>query len=513
MLQDLEGQGRVARSVEFLVIGAGTVGLPTACMLAERTGKSVVCLESGGAEQRADTHPLNEVVQLAEVYSGAASGRFRCLGGTSTRWGGALAPFLDADTIGAGWPLHSSELMDAVRDVERLFGLEPGSYTDPDFPIDTGPYVNRLAKWPAFAKRNVATLLAERMRRDPGLELWLNAHVVGIDAASETVTVRARSAQGDEIEVRARHLIIAAGAIETTRLALLIDRWHDGAISRISPDLGRYFADHVSAPVAELIPESARVFNRIFGFRFGAQGSMRNIRFEMAPQAPERAQLPPHFVHIGFTTEAPGGFDALRDLFRSLQRRRVPSPKVIWRLLRAAPWLARAVWWRFVLRRLLFPAGARLTVHVVIEQIASAAHRIGLSVERTDSFGLPLAEIDWRVEAEDLGNLRACAERFAQVWRTTGLSRLAQWHSTADASGLDNPEGIFHPTGSTRMGATPELGVVDRDLQLFALPRIQLLSTSVLPTGGGSNPTMMVLALAMRLVAQHEERIRGEQEA
>lgn len=510
MLSDLEGQGRLEREAEFLIIGAGTVGLPTACLLAERTGARVVCLESGGLDQRDDIHPLNEVVQLGEVYSGAASGRFRCLGGTSTRWGGALAPFLDADTLGAEWPLHSTDLAQGVAEVEQLFELERGAYSDEHFPVDTGSYVNRLAKWPAFAKRNVATLFAERVRRSDSLELWLHSHVVFINSTDESVTVRARSARGDEIEVRAQHLIIAAGAIETTRLSLLIDRWHGGAVSKASPDLGLYFADHISAPVAELAPRSQSKFNRLFGFRFGPQGSMRNIRFEMAPDAPERAQLPPHFVHVGFATDAPGGFDALRDLFRTLQRRQFPSLSVFLRLLRGAPWLARAVWWRFVRRRLLFPAGARLTAHVVIEQIASERHRIALSSDRVDSFGLPVAEIDWRVEIEDRRNLRACAEKFEQVWRTTGLSRLAEWRWLDAGSGFENPEDVYHPTGSTRMGISADRGVVDRDLRLFALPRIQLLSTSVLPTGGGSNPTMMVLAMAMRLVAQHEARLQRE---
>jgi choline dehydrogenase-like flavoprotein len=53
------------------------------------------------------------------------------------------------------------------------------------------------------------------------------------------------------------------------------------------------------------------------------------------------------------------------------------------------------------------------------------------------------------------------------------------------------------------MSATPAEGVVDKDLNLFGVDNVQLLATSVLPTGGGANPTMMLLLLAMRCVNQH----------
>jgi choline dehydrogenase-like flavoprotein len=52
------------------------------------------------------------------------------------------------------------------------------------------------------------------------------------------------------------------------------------------------------------------------------------------------------------------------------------------------------------------------------------------------------------------------------------------------------------------MGRDAATGVVDRDLRMFACPQVQLISTSVLPTGGGANPTMMALMLGVRCVDQ-----------
>ncbi len=105
MIENLLGAAAVDYSrCDIAVIGGGTLGLPTAARLSAR-GFSVICLESGGWTQKEETHPLNEVVQTRSIYAGAQYGRFRCIGGTSTRWGGALIPFLPSDLISTAWPI------------------------------------------------------------------------------------------------------------------------------------------------------------------------------------------------------------------------------------------------------------------------------------------------------------------------------------------------------------------------------------------------------------------------
>src|SRR5580704_9439507 len=93
-------------------------------------------MESGGREQATETHPLNHVIQLGDAYSGAAYGRFRCLGGTSTRWGGALIPFVEHDLrarpyLGlSAFPVGMEAIRPYLVEVESLFGLDPGSYEE-----------------------------------------------------------------------------------------------------------------------------------------------------------------------------------------------------------------------------------------------------------------------------------------------------------------------------------------------------------------------------------------------
>src|SRR5262249_12136956 len=102
---------------DVLVIGAGIAGLLVATRLA-KAGRRVIVIESGGMRQDADTHPLNEVVHLRTVYNGARTGRFRCLGGTSSRWGGAMIPLLAADLGDGKWPLQHADLIAYLAEVE-----------------------------------------------------------------------------------------------------------------------------------------------------------------------------------------------------------------------------------------------------------------------------------------------------------------------------------------------------------------------------------------------------------
>jgi choline dehydrogenase-like flavoprotein len=458
--------------------------------------------------QTGPTHPLNEVVHKATVNDAAEHGRFRCLGGTSTRWGGVLIPFQEVDLDRGDWPVGYEDLAAYIPQVESLFGLEPGPYTDDSFPFDLGDsHVNRLAKRPVFKKRNVIDLFGKACRETENLDVCLNATVTEIRAEPDGsgVHVVARSLGGDSIRIDAARLVIAAGAIETTRLALLIDRQNGGAVRARSPSLGHYFADHVSIGVAEIVPSRPEILNRTLGFRFDSQGGLRPIRFELAPDAGIRRQLPPSYIYLDFEVVRPSSFDALREMFRHLQMRRLPPYGTFASVLREIPWLMRAAWWRVMERRLLYPNRARLFINVAMEQSSEYDNRISLSDERFDPLGVPLAEIEWRISDADTEAFDRTAELFREAWDRSGLGAMGSWtwypreeiRHVVQASG-----GVFHPTGSTRMGRDASTGVVDGDLRMFAFPQIRLLATSVMPTGGGANPTMMLLMMMFRCVDQ-----------
>jgi choline dehydrogenase-like flavoprotein len=135
LLRDLTGTGVHKHDADILIIGAGTAGLLMASRI-RKLGRRVVVLESGGVHQHAEENPLNQVIQLHTEYKGATSGRFRCLGGTSTRWGGALIPFQAADMESEVWPVKWKDLDSYLIELEEIFCLTHGLYDVDGVPDD-----------------------------------------------------------------------------------------------------------------------------------------------------------------------------------------------------------------------------------------------------------------------------------------------------------------------------------------------------------------------------------------
>jgi choline dehydrogenase-like flavoprotein len=509
----MAGTGPIVTDV--LIIGAGIAGLLLAAKLRDQKIR-VVVLESGGRDQTEDEHPLNRIVHLGSIYRGAMHGRFRCLGGTSTRWGGALIPFLPQDLVARphlgipAWPLPMSELEPHVAEIEKLFGLDDGPYDEAfdagrDVPRADPDLLPRFAKWPTFSNRNVATLLKSRLERDAGFKVWINATATAfrLDEASGKLNgVTASHSSGRALTFEAQEVVVCAGAIESTRLLLILDRQSGSRVFRDCAALGRYFHDHVSMAVADLEAIDARGLNRLAGFRFVGK-TMRSLRFELSPRAQAREGSGSVFGHISFAPEGKSGFDAIREVLRSLQRSGRIDRNATIGLLRDLPYLARAAYWRFVHRQLLWPQPARYELHAVVEQLPLATNRIALTSE-CDGLGCPLASIDWRIADAEYHAMRSFSRRFDAYWERHGLGRIARlrWRmelAGGSAAQSDGGGDVYHPGGTTRMGCDRTSAVVDHNLRTFAVPNLWVASTSTFPSGASANPTMMLMLFTMRL--------------
>ena len=230
---------------------------------------------------------------------------------------------------------------------------------------------------------------------------------------------------------------------------------------------------------------------------------MSNIRFELQTNSELRKSLPPHFVHISFDLSTPGAFSILREILRELQEGKVPSIRLFVKLLKFLPWMLRAAWWRFVRHRLLYPENAEIEMHLVFEQFPNSDNRIMLKDENFRKINGPSIEISWGVSSQDKINLVKILEQFKSSWHKSQIRDYAETVFLDDGEILNNlvkGGGIFHPTGSTRIKFNDFSGSVDTDLKVDGFKNLFLLSTSVLNSGGGANPTMTEMMLGLRLV-------------
>lgn len=510
---------------DVVIVGAGIAGILLAVRL-RSLGLEVLILESGGREQVEAVHPLNCVVQTGDAYGGASSGRFRCLGGTSTRWGGALIPFVESDLSARdhlglkGFPVDVAELTPYVAAVEKYFGLDQGSYEEKfvqeigaqrEIPTGDPDFMARFAKWPSFKKRNVAALFGSLITSDVGLRISLNSTAVRFDVDRENgrlKSITAKHESGHSITVTATQFIFCAGAIETTRLLLLLNRQEGGQL--FSQSLGRYFYDHISIPMASIKPRDVTKLNRLAGFRFVGE-TMRSLRYEMTAAAQKKECVANAFGHISVKADGSSGFDALRELMRARQKGSAVHLADMADVCRDLPYFLRLAFWRIAYRQLLWPCPASYDLHVVAEQMPRESNRISLA-EKSDIFDLPLAEIAWRVEDVDLKAFVAYKRLFNGFWDRSGLKAIAElnWINDVDLRKADKTEraDVFHPGGTTRMGTDGRTAVVDPDLRVFGFLNLWTASTATFPSGGGANPTMTLILFSLRLADRLAKELR-----
>jgi len=518
-LLDLDEPRRILQA-DVLVIGGGIAGLLLATRLV-RHGARTILVESGGVWGTSAPHPLNSVTQVGQSYRGAVEGRYRGLGGTSLRWGGAMLPFLACD-LGphtAGWPIEWPVSLEVIgkffSELEYFFALPGGPFeveSDRTLGAAEPPFIVRSAKYPVFRIRNIAQILHNEIH-GPKLEVWINATAsrFRLQESGRIASVVAVSPSGKELSIDAQIVVVAAGAIESTRLLLLLDAQHRNRVFHPQGQLGRYFFDHLSAPAATVDPIDRLVLNMAFGTRLESRG-MRDIRIEPGPSLRNASRLPGAFAHLAAKSAKENGFTALRAIYRDLQSRSPLNWRNLATLGRDMPWLLEASWWRWAKRRLLAPRESTFELMLVVEQMPHAENTITLDNHRYDQLGSPLAQINWRVHEHDFASFRAVQSALAVYWRETSLAALGSLRTTPESTWrqhlLEVPD-IYHPGGTTRMGRDKRTSVVNADLKTFQIDNLFVVSTSAFPSGGCANPTFMLMAFALRAAGRIAKELRG----
>jgi choline dehydrogenase-like flavoprotein len=80
------------------------------------------------------------------------------------------------------------------------------------------------------------------------------------------------------------------------------------------------------------------------------------------------------------------------------------------------------------------------------------------------------------------------------------LGRVRLAHSLLEHEGWGpHPMDYNHHMGTTRMSDDPGVGVVDASSRVHGIDNLYVAGSSVFPTAGVANPTLSIVALALRL--------------
>ncbi len=479
------------------IVGAGPAGLVLAAELVDKRC-DVIVIESGSHRSEADILALNVGETSGDVYAGLGATRSRGIGGTAQIWNSATAGMIGAKYAPldaadferrpgrehAGWPFTLDDLRADYERAQRICGLGPFSY-------DGGAWADaRHQPWntlgPAIVSRvyqmgtrdALLSPLRARVARATNVRLCTHATAVALHANSSQRSITHISVAtpgGARWTVRAKRVVLAAGAVENARLLLLTNDG-TGAMGNGSGWVGRGFLEHPRDRALTLHPRSTDLYARS---AFYDQWRAGDGTWIVGRLALDRAMIAREDLLNASATLIP------RPITRRLRLTAGLPPF-------AAGWMRReGHGWS----RTRHPARAYdgFTVLLNVEQTPHRDNRVTLSTRR-DSLGVPIPALHWSWRADDHDRLERLRALFGTELEALGTV-------TVDHAACPDPN-AHHHAGTTRMHDDPRQGVADAHGRVHATDNLYVAGASTFPTAGFVNPVLTIVASSVRL-ARH----------
>lgn len=526
-------------SAAVCIVGAGAAGITLASEL-NGAGFPVLLLEAGGPGFRGRVSQDPYAGTAHEPHPTPAHFRRRAFGGSTTLWGGRCVPFDPIDferreyAEGSGWPIrydevarHFPKAMAYCEAGEADFRVDtaladprptlPG--LPPDSPVDAS-VIERYSLPTDFGARYRDTLA-----KSGNVRVVTGAHVLRLVKApgeDRITAVEFVTRSGRNLKAEATVFVLATGGIEAPRLLLASDPEGRG-FGNHSDCLGRYYTCHVENILGVLRPRQP-------GIPFDFERTRDGVYGRRKLQIREDVQRREGILNIAFRLHYPDISDprhqspvlsavylAKRTLIPEYRRilqhggtagvggatvlSHVGNVALGLPALSAfsARWLRRRVLAKRKLPYVLVPnADGTFPIEFNSEQTPLAESRITLGSER-DEYGIPRVHVDWRMGETDVESIAKAYRLLRDSLAGTRTCTVEFDDSTLrERIGRSMPVGGHH-MGATRMAAAASGGVVDPDGAVFGLPNLYVASASVFPTSGHANPTLTLVALAIRL--------------
>lgn len=543
------GLGGATLRSQICIIGAGPAGIALALQFIGT--KTDVVLIAGGAlehDDKAQALYAGEVVDKA-LHSPLTKYRHRQFGGSSATWGGRCMPFDPIDfeprdwIAGARWPIGYDDIAPFYPAAQAL--AEAGDYVyDARKAVDGGmramiagfaPQAFNTDAIERFScPTNFGRRYGERLRRAPNIRVLLNAHVTEIvrgeksDAIGHVVL---RTLEGAEFRLEADRFLLATGGIETARLLLASRAKDPNGIGNAHDQVGRNYLCHIAGTMGALTIASpaTQIFH---GYDRAWDGTYCRRRLALRPEVQREKRIgnivmrlhhprlpdPAHgrgilsaiylakpFISYEYSKRLHGGEALSTGLVL----------KHIWNIARepfgTAGFLVNWARRRTLVARkfpslIVAPRNNVFSLDIHAEQVPNPESRITLGSTR-DAFGMPQARVDWRHRPLDLETVRVALGLLKDDLAQWGGGTLAYDEAEIpDAMLRDGAYGGHH-IGTARMGASPQEGVVDSDARVFGTSNLYVAGSSVFPTSSQANPTLTIIAFALRLAAHLKKDI------
>jgi hypothetical protein len=530
---------------DICIIGAGAAGITIAHEFCNK-GMHVILLESGGMDYEKETQDFNKGEANLELHEPLDQFRYRQFGGATTQWTGRCVPFDDIDfeprsyVPCSGWPITKRDLDPYYQRAHNY--CEVGDYT---YTVKAAlpEEVQHLSMLPGLETEehiveslyrfstptNFGKAYLKTLTTADNLKIYIYANCLNlcVDAENQLINkIKVSSLAQNTFSVTAKQFILATGGLEVTRLLLLSNDVYPNGIGNYYDILGRFYMGHFShhINIETTSPQNINVacetlsngmfYHRAMSFDAKTQQQYQILNHRIFTADRQNIDNPDH--HSGVLS-----YEHLRVLYGQLKRRQI-SAQFLKDQRHILGHLRNIVLDRHsiqdykiqkekkkyadqrslphtLLRNFFFKEVPRIfTLRIDAEQIPNFSSRVTLGDEK-DPFGLNRLSVNWQPDRQDLENIKTLSQLIEDLLIKHRIGRIK---AMPDLN-LRSTGG--HYIGTTRMASNPFRGVVDENCQVYGAKNLYIASSSVFPTSSYANPTLTIVAMAIRL-ADHLSR-------
>lgn len=520
----------VEHDADVIVIGSGSLGCLTAQEIA-KSGHSVIVLEAGpetpdwkvtqnfrNSPRKANVQsPFGDVphapgsmspgyvnAQMEDMH--AWPGTLRTVGGTSRHWTAATWRLLPDDMklkstygIGRDWPFEYDELEPFYTAAEYEIGVngmdgfdESGQGRGKTYPPRSKPFPTPPEAKPYAVQRLQAQLAPFGYRVDIGPSSRLSVPYdgrpacVGNNICNWNCPIGAKHS-GYHVVQKIRKLGVEV------RANSVVDKIETGAggkitaISYLSPDGNR---TRLTAKIFVMAAHGFETPKLLLVNGLANSSGMVGRNLMIHPM-----------INMTWLSEDPYWAGRGQNIHGSIMQRRNQSdrdriPSARYDLLNSPHTLSLAQT-AFENRRIgaalddeiRDQASRAFTVQVLSEDLPDPANAVEINTRYKDALGLPGITLRYKVSDYTKALLPRMMDDYSNFLRATNGKRV-QPPTTFNCES--------HIMGTVRMGNNAADSVVDSDLRCFDHENLFLVTTGVMPTSAGVNPTLTGMALAIR---------------
>lgn len=516
---------------EICIIGGGAAGITIAREFINQPYQ-VCILESGGLNFEADTQSLYQGDNVGVPYFPLKESRARFLGGSTNLWGGWSRPLDEIDFEDrpwmphSGWPFTKAALDPYYERAQKACQLGPFQYDFSDWK-DALAQLNRQQL--PFSGDQIETYVWQtipqaywrfgevyrpELEQAKNINIYLHANVVEIetnDTAQAATRLRVASLDGKKFWVSAKVFILAVGGIENPRLLLASNKVQNTGLGNQHDLVGRFFMEHpylisgtvqLSNPAALYIQRKIQVGETLLTAGLGLsketqkREQLLNFSARLIPIIPDWVAAVNRLRHkFRKLEELAKAFPTIREgCSDKLQK---PVAEDLSTIIANLDSVAARTYAKLFDKSFYSRQSNFCNTMLIGEQAPNPDSRVKLSSER-DRLGVNLVDLDWRLTELDKYTITRSQQIIAAQFESSGLGQV-QIELNDNDSDWQKVQGSYHHIGTTRMSTNPRLGVVDEDCQVHGISNLYVTGSSVFPTSGLSNPTLTIVALAIRL--------------